>query len=313
MWAKPDDRDVAERMRNAHSRAQTALGVLPEPDVYDAWGWRGRTLSQPVIASDGPAWLRLACARYGEANATFWDGSIAAETAIPKSVPRPRLRDSHDWNDEPWQYRAELYNRVAARPAATTAAIVTPPDLPPSWWAALRTVLDDIATVPTRRRTIDQPYLDHAMPRFLGTPIDTSASSWTTAHGDFHFANLTSPTLHVLDWEGWGLAPTGYDAAMLHTHSLLAPAVASRIRSELTHVLDTPAGRFAELVVITELLHSTTRGDNLDLTEPLRNRAAHLLERAIPHCEQARQGATAPRSLWSVAGRPSRSVDPAEN
>lgn len=91
MWAQPGDPDVAERMRTAHSRARTALGVLTDQDDREAWGWHGRTLSRPVIAPDGPAWLRVACAPTGHIVRTFWDGSIDAEQAIPGSVPRPRL------------------------------------------------------------------------------------------------------------------------------------------------------------------------------------------------------------------------------
>lgn len=59
--------------------------------------------------------------------------------------------------------------------------------------------------------------------------------------------------------------------------TLLVPGVAERVRSELADALDTPPGRFAELVAITELLYSATRGDNLPLIEPLRKRAFHLL------------------------------------
>ena len=159
MWAAPDDPEVAARMRTAHRRAGAALGVLPEPDAHEARGWRGRTLGQPVIAPDGPAWLRIACAPTGQVNPTFWDGSIEAEKTMPGSIPRPRLRDSHDWGDSASQYRS--------------CTSLSPPAPP-------------------------------------------------------------------------------------HHH------------------------RFAELVVITELLHATTRGDHLDLTEPLRNRAAHHLGRAVP-------------------------------
>ena len=64
---------------------------------------------------------------------------------------------------------------------------------------------------------------------------------------------------------------------MLHTYSLATPEVTARVRSELTHVLDTPAGRFSELAVITMLLQTTTRGDNLHLEPALRERAAALL------------------------------------
>jgi hypothetical protein len=73
---------------------------------------------------------------------------------------------------------------------------------------------------------------------------------------------------------------------MLHSYSLLVPA---RIRDELAHLLDTRNGRFAELAVITELLHTTTQADNLELAEPLRQRAAILLGRAVP-AVQSRPG-----------------------
>jgi len=226
--------------------------------------------------------MRVACAPASQVDTTFWDGSLAADNAIPDVVPRPRLRRCQDWNDEPWTYRAELYDRVPGHPIATSASLHTAPDLPATWWAELRSALDHIAAVATDRYTIKQEYLDQAMPRFLGTPVTTAAPTWTTAHGDFHFANLCAPTLRILDWEGWGLAPTGYDAATLYIHSLLVPATAATIHCELGHLLDTPTGQFAELVVITEVLHGTTRGDNLDLAQPVRNRAMGLLGRPVP-------------------------------
>lgn len=230
-----------------------------------------------------PVRAGLACAPIGQVVATFWDGSIEADKVMPASVPRPRLRRWHDWNDQRWEYRAELYDHAAARPAATSPVLTTMPDLPSPWWAAVRVTLDDIASVRTSRITIHQSFLDHAMPRLLGTPIGTTAPRpWTTAHGDFHFANISAPTLCLFDFEGWGLAPTGYDAAMLHSYSLLVPPITARIRTELVEILDTPSGRFAELVVITELLHAATRGDYLAPAEPVRRRAGLLLGRTVP-------------------------------
>jgi hypothetical protein len=79
-----------------------------------------------------------------------------------------------------------------------------------------------------------------------------------------------------------GHGPPGYDAAVLHSYSLLVPAAAARIHDELAHLLDTHAGRFAELAVISELLHTAIQGDNLALAEPLRRRASLLLGRAVP-------------------------------
>ncbi|MFE7608097.1 hypothetical protein [Streptomyces celluloflavus] len=286
MLTEPEDPEVTARMRTARGRACTELGIRPEQGADEAWGWHGRTLSLPVVAPGGPAWLRLGCAPSDEVNVTFWDGSVTAEQAIPDSVPRPRLHAVHDWSDGQWEYRAELYERVTARPASTTATLTANPDVPSNWWRAVRAGLDDIAQVPTERFSVHQPFLKRAMPQFLGTPIDTTAPSWSTAHGDFHWANLCAPELRIFDWEGWGLAPTGYDTAVLHSHSLLMPSVAATVRHELRDVINTPEGRYAELAVITQLLHSTTRGDNLELADPLRRRAEHLLGRAVPHPDE---------------------------
>ncbi|WUH92261.1 hypothetical protein OG900_20535 [Streptomyces sp. NBC_00433] len=281
MYAQPDDPAVIERMRTAHGSACTALDVRPDSasSSPEVWGWQGRTYSRAVTASDGRAWLRLAGSLTERVNATFWNGSLEAERSLPLSVPRPRLRDTHDWTDGPWSYRAELYDHEPEQPVSPTPTLMTAPDLPPTWWTTLAAALTHIAAVPTRRLSVHQPFLDRAMPRYLGTPVTTEAPSWSTAHGDLHFANLCAPTLRILDWEGWGLAPTGYDAAVLHTHSLLVPPVTARIRHEFAHLLATSAGRHAELVVITQLLHTSA---DLRLRHALRTRAAHVLGRPLP-------------------------------
>ncbi|MFG2557103.1 hypothetical protein [Streptomyces sp. NPDC048581] len=50
-------------------------------------------------------------------------------------------------------------------------------------------------------------------------------TDWTTAHGDLHTANITAGTPYPLDWEGFGMALVGYDAATLPAYSLLVPAL----------------------------------------------------------------------------------------
>jgi hypothetical protein len=290
MWPRPDDQGLVRRMRAAHALARRTLQARPAPSGHQIWGWRGRTLGQPVITPHGPAWLRLNSAPTDQIIDIFWNGTVDAQRSIPLSIPRPRLLGCHDWTDQPWAYRAELYEHVAPRTVARRAILTTDPDLSKTWWASVRTALDDIAAVPTDRVTLHQGFLAWAVPHYLGVPINGQTSiARTTAHGDFHYANLCGPDLCILDWEGWGTAPAGYDAAMLHSYSLLVPTVAARVRDELAHLLDTEAGRFAEIAVITELLHTTTHGDNLELTEPLRQRAALLLGRVVPavHCRPA--------------------------
>ncbi|QOC95022.1 hypothetical protein D0Q02_29170 [Micromonospora craniellae] len=209
---------------------------------------------------------------------TFWNGSIEAQRVLSSSIPRPHLQRWHDWTDSGWTYRSELFEYVSVQAVAAHAVITTPPNIPPRWWTALRTALEAIATVNTTRVTIQPGFLAWAMPHYLGISAgDYTRYPWTTAHGDFHFANLCAPELHILDWEGWGLAPAGYDAAMLHSYSLLSPDTAADITHELAPWLHTATGRYAELAVITELLHAASQGTNPALVEPLRHRAAVLL------------------------------------
>ncbi|WP_234434965.1 MULTISPECIES: hypothetical protein [Streptomyces] len=225
-------------------------------------------------------WLRLVSAPSGRAGGKLWEGPLEADRRMPSAVPRPRLVERQSWNDGEYGYLAELYELVTATTiTAHEPALRTEPDLDGGWWDSLSNALDSIAAVPSDRVAVRQEYLDRAMPQFLGVPVDSTVHVWATAHGDLHWANLTGPSLTILDWEGWGAAPAGYDAALLHAYSLLVPTTAAQIRSHLGHILDTPSGLFAELVVITELLQTTTRGDNLDLEAPLRAHLGHLLDR----------------------------------
>lgn len=75
-------------------------------------------------------------------------------------------------------------------------------------------------------------------------------------------ANITVSGV-ILDWEGFGLAPRGWDAALLHAYALAAPATADRIHLALADVLDTEAG----LVVAADLLQPVSRGDHPQLAD----------------------------------------------
>ncbi|MCC5580931.1 hypothetical protein IMZ11_35490 [Microtetraspora sp. AC03309] len=76
---------------------------------------------------------------------------------------------------------------------------------------------------------------------------------------ELHPANLTSAPLTILDWEGIGSAPAGWDAATLHAYTLPVPEVAAQMRRVFADVLDTPAGRFAELAVAASILQAAEK------------------------------------------------------
>ncbi|MFJ2397380.1 hypothetical protein ACIOTI_32105 [Streptomyces sp. NPDC087843] len=102
-------------------------------------------------------------------------------------------------------------------------------------------------------------------------------SFWTTAHADLHRANLTAP-LCLLDWEAWGSAPEGFDAATLYADTLHERDLAARVRSAFP-VLGSPAGFAAEATVCAQLLQTVARGDNLVLEDHLRHWSGELRNR----------------------------------
>lgn len=288
MSSEPDDPEVAARMRRAHTVACGLLGAVPgtrpsDEGPQEAWGWRGRTLGRPVTGAHGPGWLRVVHSPVDKASGKLWTGPEDAERLVPRQVPRPRLRLVRQWKEGGNAYKAELYDHVAGETVSPTPALVTAvPSLTTAWWNDLRTALACLPTVRTDRTAVRQAYLDRAMPKylaFLGGPVPTTPPAWSTAHGDLHWANLAGPELGILDWEGWGTAPAGYDAALLHAYSLTMPETAERVRRELSTVLDSEGGRFAELVVITELLQSAERGDNVELVPTLRQRVEEIWHR----------------------------------
>ncbi|WP_328385893.1 hypothetical protein OHS81_18740 [Streptomyces sp. NBC_00400] len=173
---------------------------------------------------------------------------------------RPRLLGLRDWSADGWDYRAEHYEIVTTPPVAKSPVLHQLPhhaDLPDTWWQDLHQSLAHLALVRTGRQAVREQYIRRRVPEFTGfTPGEIT---WTTAHGDLHWANLTGPALTLLDWEGWGTAPLGYDAAHLYLHSLPVPDVSERVRKEFAHVLDTPDGRIGELTACTEILQAAPR------------------------------------------------------
>jgi hypothetical protein len=59
--------------------------------------------------------------------------------------------------------------------------------------------------------------------------------------------------------EHWCTAVTGYGAAYLYLTALEVPAVAARVYEALADVLDTPSGRYAQLVAAALIIRNLTR------------------------------------------------------
>lgn len=260
----PPDEVTGRRMRSAHARAAALLGWAP--GQVTAWGWNGRTAGGAATRGGEYAWLRVLAVPLGKAGDKLWCGNELAACLIPARVPRPALINLAAWDSGDYSYRAELFEHVTA-PFCSPSPVLDWPLRPANeWWAQLRTALDTVAATPPppgREPVISQAWLTRSLPRFLGPLAEglnpTPPAGWTTAHGDLHWANLTSGPLYILDWEGWGPAPAGFDVANLYAYTLLQPRTAALVEAVFGDILNSEAGRFARLTVAAMILQAAER------------------------------------------------------
>lgn len=271
------DQATEQRMSAALAVSATTLGVSTVTDKV-AWGWWGRSIGSEVTSRSGAGWLRVRAVPEGDGHGRLWDGNVTAARLLPAEVRRPVLITTQDFTADGFDYRAELYEYLPSRTCAPEQFLREEVTLPDTWWGSLRDSLTALSAVETDRVVVSQRYMNGALPHYLQAPeMPVTPPRWAASHGDLHWANLTMDGPVILDWETWGMAPAGYDAAQLAAFTVFAPITQARLRKELSVFLDTPEGRFAELTVLAELLHMATRGDHTDAADAFRERAAALV------------------------------------
>jgi hypothetical protein len=269
---------LADQRHRAHMRAlldraaqRFGLDLAGAP----VFGWRDRTLGAPARGPGGQRWLRVTTEYPRWAHGQFWTGN--ADAKVITGVPKPEVVEVAEWDDPPRRVRAEVMTRLLGRVCSSSAELRDEPQLPDAWWADLRGALDRLAQTSTERVAVGQETITRRLVVFFGDAVDPIVTRWQTAHGDLHWNNLLGPDLGILDWEGWGRAPAGLDAATLYCHSLLRPGTAAQVREVFSDLLDSPDGIRAQLYVIARLLLRIERGDDPELALPLHHHASRLL------------------------------------
>lgn len=164
------------------------------------------------------------------------------------------------------QHFAEVMTLLPGDAVSPSNQLQAAVDLPDAWWAQLRHTIDILRATPTIRVYADQARSCELIRNAFGT--DLHVQEWETVHGDLHWENLLAPDFGLLDWEMWGLGPAGTDAATLLLYSLLVPEIAERVHDTFADVLDSEAGRQAQLTVAARLMSRIDSGDNPELAEP---------------------------------------------
>jgi hypothetical protein len=258
-------------LKAAAARFDVHLVDQPAP------GLRGRTIGAHATDGLGDWWVRVVTELAGWGYGPAWTGNADANQIA--GVPHPRVENCAEW-DEPEagrRVRAELLTLAPGSTIASEIVLRAPVRLDEAWWRQLRDSLHALAGQPTDRVCLEPDLLARRILAAFGVAIEPGALTWTTAHGDLHWANLTNPGCWLLDWESWGTAPAGYDAALLHAASLLEPATATRVYATFADVLDGPAGAVAQLAAAAKLLGLVEYGDHPDLAVPLHRYARSLV------------------------------------
>lgn len=126
---------------------------------------------------------------------------------------------------------------------------------------------------------MEQGHLTRRVREIYGPDIDTRIpdEDWVCAHGDLGYANLTGPELMLLDWESWGRAPRGWDAACMWSASLGVPKMAEQVRVRFDAVLSTRAGRLCRLLLCANVARAARRTGRTPPIGPVMEQTAKTL------------------------------------
>ncbi len=232
--------------------------LLPGGRVH-RWSFVG----SPVTFRGERAWLRVSPFLEHEMSRKAWRGT--AEAAAIPGVCQPALLHRIEWHADgptPVPVSAEVLTLVTDPPASRVRFLRSALDLPDDWFSDLAASLAALHAYPAVRRfpVHDAEEYGYLLSATYGRPVPAGCvPSFGTEHIDLNWENITAPRFCILDMEHWCVAVTGYGAAYLYLPALEVPAVADRVHQALADVLDTPSGRYAQLVAAALIIRNLTR------------------------------------------------------
>ncbi len=228
--------------------------------------------------TDRDTWVRIQWRRMWVINGPAWTGAECA--SVLRHVAKPDLLRSVRWRDDArgMVWRADEMELILSPAVSSSGVVGSEPVLSDSWWRSLKTSFAALAAHKTERVGMSSAHLIRRIKEVFGDSVDTTIDEWVTAHADIHWGNLTAPDCYLLDWEDWGVAPRGFDAAMLWGHSLRVPKLADHIQHEFQVDLTTRSGKLAQLVFCANVIRvSARRSEPNPLLEPSKNAAYALI------------------------------------
>lgn len=223
-------------------------------------------------------WVRVQVRQRWWVKSAAWVGLEAASTV--RGVRKPEWLQSTTWTDEARDvvWRADEVELINSPTVASAGGLAAAAGLPDSWWTDLRESLKALSGHATERVGMSQAHLSKRINEVFDGLVDTTVDEWATAHTDLNWNNLTVNG-YLLDWEDWGVAPRGYDAACLWQASLPDPALATRVAYEYEADLRTRSGTLAQLLQCANAIRiAARRGTSTPLSEPAKAAGLALIE-----------------------------------
>ncbi|WP_030813383.1 hypothetical protein [Streptomyces sp. NRRL S-337] len=209
--------------------------------------------------TDRDTWVRVERRHVDKISSQGWNGTECA--ALLEGVAHPQWHRGAAWRqpEDAVMWRVDETDLLPSEPVGSSV-LAADPALSDDWWQAFNRSLDALAKQHTRRVAtpdtvmITQSGVAEAIHRFLPGGVDVTVERWQPAHADLNWANMTGPEFCLFDWEDWGMAPQGLDAASLWGNSLAVPALAERVRHERRHDLESRDGKLMTLFVCAKIL-----------------------------------------------------------
>jgi Phosphotransferase enzyme family len=192
---------------------------------------------------------------------TNWLRCGEEEAGMIRDMPKPELLRISDWSQGRLSYRALLMS-FAPSPAIEFGPLAgkTASAVSDTWIEEVRQAVEALRAIETTRHRIAPDSIPTRIKRWFGSDVPVEADCWHPAHGDMNWGNMTSPTLCILDWETWGLAPQGFDLAYLLAYSCADGALCARLEAAFASELATPSARLARLLALGELMSNVQQG-----------------------------------------------------
>jgi hypothetical protein len=232
--------------------------------------------------TDRGTWIRIEARPFSKL--TGQGSGVESAADLPRAVAKPAWYQALSWQvpEQGVLWRADETELVTAPPIKPGGILRSDPGLASAWWATLGTSLAALAAQTTTRVAtphtvpISQERVTATIERVFPRCVETTVTEWVAAHADLAWVNLTAPECWLLDWEDWGVAPRGWDAATLWGSSLAVPALAERVQREYQADLGSRCGLVSQLFFCAEIIAAGADYAG-PLAEPARREAARLI------------------------------------